>query len=763
MNCLQYLFQNNNFKKYLPFFSIAMFFVGGIAWACSDDGYGDDSYSSFSPEAFVAKEYSPFFYTPYVGYYTNDVDNNNRFNEQVVQDWYTYFNKKISKNYLEALILHTSYSATDSVYKYWNGQIKYLKPGLPNFKVVNTEKKLTANFFNYLLLAKACEAFAVKDQYDWWDEKPKAIALPLKFESDLMKAFSASGDPFIKQRLWFQVVRYYYFASQADDIKTGKNGPKLLSFFNRFKDQYPHNLIYTRALAYTAGYYYNIHNYAQSNYIYSLCYDFSFETKIPNKWSFRPQEEKDWRETLALAKTSEEKITLWHLLGLYFDESRAIKEIYALNPKSNKLDVLLSRLINIYEQQGYFEQYDTLPNRKPESEILEQVGHIASANNTSNPAYWNLAAGYLYMLNKNLSQAKKFYDAAAPQVQSKNRLLSAQYKILNWTLYLQNLKKINRNAETEMTEPLNWLADLKAGKDTIASLRFSRTLNETLEKLSKLYLQQNDSLKAEMFKNDINYYVDNNRIEKLKAFLSKPAKSPFENAIIRYYELKLSDLLYHQAVVLTYQEDIDGAIEKMKGSGDTTVLFGNPFNSRLNDCHDCDHEAPQKKKYTALSFLESTRELKEEIKTGKNLFRNNFLLANAYYNISYYGNARVFYQSPITGLDASHPTYINTPFQKMLTSSAIAEKYYLAARNHAQTEEQKAKCTFMASKCERNSTYNTLYFSPDYKQSYPDFIEVIPTGKYFSQLKTQYSNTKYYQEILQECGYFKRYADGVVK
>jgi hypothetical protein len=34
----------------------------------------------------------------------------------------------------------------------------------------------------------------------------------------------------------------------------------------------------------------------------------------------------------------------------------------------------------------------------------------------------------------------------------------------------------------------------------------------------------------------------------------------------------------------------------------------------------------------------------------------------------------------------------------------------------------------------------------------------IPTGKYFAELKNRYFSTRYYQEILKECGYFKKYA-----
>ncbi|MNL29704.1 hypothetical protein D3C87_1513970 [compost metagenome] len=94
----------------------------------------------------------------------------------------------------------------------------------------------------------------------------------------------------------------------------------------------------------------------------------------------------------------------------------------------------------------------------------------------------------------------------------------------------------------------------------------------------------------------------------------------------------------------------------------------------------------------------------------------------------------------------------------MLLSNKIAEKYYLMAANAAKTKEQKARCTFMASKCERNESYNRTYNKLDDGANYWTVeIESVFYGKYFSVLKNQYNDTQFYKEALKECGYFKRY------
>ena len=100
-------------------------------------------------------------------------------------------------------------------------------------------------------------------------------------------------------------------------------------------------------MAYAAGAYYKLKNYSKANYYYSKVYDGCNALKTVAHYSFHPQEENDWKATLALCANNEEKITLWQMLGVFYsDETRAMKEIYQLNPHSEKLNLLLTRAIN---------------------------------------------------------------------------------------------------------------------------------------------------------------------------------------------------------------------------------------------------------------------------------------------------------------------------------------------------------------------------------------------------------------------------------
>lgn len=740
--------------RFLLVFSFCTLAIAGVIWACADSY--EEEYSVFTPEYFVNKQYSPFFYTGNEVYYGLGYTegSNTWYNDIIVDEWYDHFNHQFSKASLQYLFIKASAGAIDSVYRKSTGALKVLPAKYPVMNTGTVSAKMLTAFYSYLKLAKSSEDYSVNDQYSSWD-KVKPNHSPVTSESMLINAYNKETDPFIKERLWFQTVRYYYFMDNSSSAKAVK-------VFDQFKSHFPKNLIYYRALGYVAGYYYQQKNYALSNYLYSLCYDYTYKLKIPSFWSFHPQNESDWNATLRLTKTPEEKITLWHMMGVQYDAARAIKVIAAINPKSEKLDLLLSRLINIRESgTGGGKPTDSV--KKADDSGKRLVEGIALKNNTAKPYYWNLAAGYLNFLDSNYTAAGKFYATAKSQLPAGDKMIVAQAKLLDLMLYIKSLKKMDANAEAKLIEPLNWLANLRDNKVKIKDLRFDNAISVCNFAISQLYKKQGNQIREVCFNNNTQtFYADSARVQHMIDLLNKPDKTPFEQTMLRYYHITVNSLYYHQAVVLAYQQKLPEAIAQLKKmKPEDFVLPGNPFNGRLVDCHDCDHAAPQKQKFTPLSFLQTLYTMDNEIKDGKNLYRNAYAIANAYYNITYYGNARLFYESDIV---ATGPTgrYYYQGEERMddkLTSMQRAIKYYELARKNAATDEQRARCTFMLSKCALNEIYNDPAFNnpekiADVKASQP---VIDAYYKYFAELKGKYNNTAYYKEALKECGYFRDY------
>ena len=94
----------------------------------------------------------------------------------------------------------------------------------------------------------------------------------------------------------------------------------------------------------------------------------------------------------------------------------------------------------------------------------------------------------------------------------------------------------------------------------------------------------------------------------------------------------------------------------------------------------------------------------------------------------------------------------------MITNCSLAKAYYEKAFSAAKNNEQKAKTQYMIAKCERNDYYNKKYYSLnlstwDIQDDQTNFI----AWQGFQNIKANYSKTKYYKEIINECGYFKIY------
>jgi hypothetical protein len=731
--------------------------AAGIAMACAG-GDWDKEYgaSNFSPELFVDSSYSPFFYSNNFYYKINyESDQNSRFNNNNSREWAEYLNSLTQTASLDYLLQTASSADIDSAANYFStGKVTMLPSSMKNFALLkqNGNKRIGA-FLHYLQYAKKAESFAVNEIVESWAANKKqknSVGFDIAaYNKALEKELKLAKDAFIKERYWFQMVRASFYNFSPQDV---------LDAFNRYEKAMPRNTIYYRSMAYVAGAYYKQKDYSHANYYYSRVYDSCNELKTSTHFSFHPQEEKDWKNTLSLCRNSDEQATLWQMLGVYYaDEGRAITTIYQLNPKSEKLDLLLARAINKYEQKfehtnSYYNQIDTITNKLLAPLIIK----IAEAGNTAKPWIWDMATGYIYSLDNNYAKATLAYSRCEKQL-PKSPLADAQLRILKMINTIASAKKIDLTLENKILSDLSWLNAFQS-KDTM-NLRYEDALNWLKFTVAKKYSAQQEWVKSECFSSSNSFYNNATNLEALKAFLQKPGKSPYEQLCADLSSKRLEDLFDYQAVCLAYREKVDSAIINMEkaGKGSTFVLAGNPFNGKIQDCHDCDHAAAQKVKYSRLAFLNKMKEIKDKITSGDDVYNNALLLGNAYYNMSHYGNARLFYEGKILGESQSTPFSIDSVYLPMLTSMKTSSRYYQLALDKAGSDEQRAKCQFMLAKCQRNEWYNSYVYTVSNNQYseyvMPDFSE-IPA---FKSLK-QYANTQYYKDIILECGYFRKYA-----
>ena len=158
-----------------------------------------------------------------------------------------------------------------------------------------------------------------------------------------------------------------------------------------------------------------------------------------------------------------------------------------------------------------------------------------------------------------------------------------------------------------------------------------------------------------------------------------------------------------------------------------------------------------------IDFLTIIKKMQDNVAKQTDVYNNNLLLGNAFYNITHFGNGRIFHEGDIAG-SGSTPDFFRDPIRNMITTTSLAKAYYEKAFLATKNIEQKAKTQYMIAKCERNYYYNKKYYSLnlstwDIQDDKTNFI----AWQGFKVLKANYSKTKYYKEIINECGYFKTY------
>lgn len=732
------------FKPLFVLFTTLVIGVTSYVSICADGDWDwFQSNSSFAPEAYVQdKSYEQLFYSINMFYGEDWYDNahSNRFKESIIADWKQYLGKKLSEEQLNYYILSDSSNAELS--KISKAILKKESNKLTQ-KFDLKDGKLK-QFFAFMNLAKSLEKYS-NNVASWNYNTDRldpmqymAVAQAKKVED----VYNLSNDPFLKNRYWFLTLKSYFYSQNRNEA---------VLFFNKTQATVERNELYYRGLSYIAGVLYKNKEYAKSNFIYSVVFDNCPKLRTVATYSFHPQENKDFEQALAIAKTNEQKAALWTLYGYYGDEVEAIQQIYNLDPTNKHLDYLLTRALNIAENKMNSTQWNSyeygskteIKNDDLNSKLHQIVTKIAKEKKSKSPHIWNIAAGYFEIIKANNALAASYFSEAKKTIPD-TKLAQEQLQLFQVFNEIASEKKIDESTEIKLLPSIKWLFafEKRNGED---KLRTQFLTHWTRNYISNLYKKQGNVVMAELFLRDADYYLNPERTEKMIAYLNTNKKTDWNSFANSLYNLKLDDIYEFKAIKFAYNNQISEAISELQKTGFANVeLLGNPFNGNIKDCNDCDHVAYQKTKYTKLSFLQKIKELQDIVRKGGDMYTENILLGNAFYNMSYYGNARFFYDNKI--INQYNTNYLNDTYKNVLMSNAETEKYYSKAFSLAKNDEQKAKAIYLLTKIERNK----FYLTPAFKPWEIDYI--VFDG--YKKLK-QYSKTKYYQEVINECGYFR--------
>lgn len=732
----------------------------GVALACAWFEVDDTYYSFFAPEVARSEEYQPFFRTFHTLYRTIKEDNVSDFGDANVAEWGAWLRLRSNDSLLSRLLYGFRSGEIDTLSSVAD-DLSSLHPGesMSDLLAAIPDPDRRRSFLRYLSFAKRCEPYVTfVPGWSWArnEEFPDPRKDTTAMNALLSRCDTLLGleeDLFVRERLLFQKTRLLYHAGRPDSC---------IAFHERHRKDFSQKTsMRDRAAGYAAAALYRLKRYAEANYQYAVLYDRNPAMKTGAFLSFHPQEEADWKRSLSYARSERERAVLWHLLGIHADPLRAMREIADIDPGSDLLDLLLVRAINIAEESFLPERWTpeasaaaprhALRAAAVDPELLRFVVATADTHGTHRPALWHLAAGYLLI-------ARGEYDRAAPHLtraRQKARgdtLVDQQARILDFVRLVELPGALSDGRGERLARDLRWLNSGSTGPE----LRAWPTLEWARRRLGERYAASGDTLRAQLLDpyGDRAYYRDERRLERMLTFLDKPPSDDLDAFLRETYPFSASDIVELQAIRLMYAQRFGEAValfERRTGSGDA-LLPGDPFLIRINDCHDCDHAAPKQIAYSKTSFARRMSEL--QAAAGSDA-ASCLLYANGLYNMTWYGNSRRayendLYESGFVDHDWSAADKSRNPF----FDCRPALRRYRQAQQLSGDREFRARCCFLAAKCEQNAFFNS---KPEaYKGDFR-------AGASFRELRKEYSKTRYYAEILRECGYFRTYAATAAK
>jgi hypothetical protein len=130
------------------------------------------------------------------------------------------------------------------------------------------------------------------------------------------------------------------------------------------------------------------------------------------------------------------------------------------------------------------------------------------------------------------------------------------------------------------------------------------------------------------------------------------------------------------------------------------------------------------------------------------------------YNMTYYGHAWELVQYYRSGSDGYAIPKNATEFQTQYYGCFSAHDMYKKAFDASSDKNFKSKCLFMMAKCSQKNVGYPLYIDytnnwDAYDVAMKNFWPKFKNNKYFNELSTNYSNTKFYKEAFDRCSYLR--------
>jgi tetratricopeptide (TPR) repeat protein len=556
------------------------------------------------------------------------------------------------------------------------------------------------------------------------------------------RAGARSREPFLAQRYAFQLVRLLFYQRRwSEVIEAFDKHVTLLAA--------PSVDLSWRARYYAAGALLRSGQRARGNLELARIHAGYAPLAGVAANDFRPMEESDWRESLRLARSTKEKTELWRLVGITRDGVVAMQEIAKLEPASPLLALLMVREVE-REEGGTAESWQGLPDasaspakRRAMSALERLATQLAAAPATDRRWLMALVAGHLAAWRGDLAAAKRALGAALAARPDDARVRNQVHASLAMALVRDTAVSQGAPARAPAAARAEEIVK-ELGQVSPEFGRQARLTGEVRGTLAYAYAAAGQLIEAEMLVpgtlerapataskwHDAGF---------LKAMIARAAQaggstSPFER-FLREAAPSKEQLELELAMLYVNQGAFAPAAKLLGGGG--SKLGTDPFQMRVVDCHDCDHELYATAPWTHAKVVARMAEL-ERLAGGKGepAAAAALELGNALYNLTWFGNARVV-------LADTHQT-VQAPRQ--------AERWYRRAYELSRNRELRVKAAFFAAKAELATMITAAGEATGAGEAV--WLEELPVPARWFPAVESFADTAYYQEVIGECSHF---------
>ncbi|MDD2508063.1 MAG: hypothetical protein PHS78_03390 [Aliarcobacter skirrowii] len=604
------------------------------------------------------------------------------------------------------------------------------------YKNRNQELILDEEFQEYLKFIKEQEYCVTYNPYINQDFTYCKDFIPIA-----LNKIDNTKNSFLKQRYFYIALRLsHYKDSTKNSLDIYNKYSYLLNNSNSIVKDWIQGL-YAGALV-------------RNNEIAKGVYEFSklFENSINSHLSFYNfkyiTSEEYFNELLSYAKDDSEKTKMYAIRALNYNSNvlEEMKNIYNIDKNSKWLDFLIFR--ELLKSQTLHNTYGSA-YKDYENENSEYIDFLKNIDKDDRYLV-DLSLVHFNIYFKKYEESKKILDRLLVEFPNKHELEVASY-----ILYLNSLKSIDSSIEDEIYKRVSHFNEnefdiYKYTLNTLSNLY--KNQNQDFEKYlsDNFYYIEYKDLDLENFKK-FEMFLETKQNTKLREFLQTKFKKMVTANKSSFDFAKITVLINN----LKFKEALDTNFEIL----DKTKVEFNPFNGLIKG----NNRSGKKEPFTIREFLQRVIKIENELEKNPNSVMDNFLLANSLYNLSHFGNI-----NRVTTVYRSNYLVHTPKLQEQKLNLAI--NYYEKALENSKDIELNAKITYLIAKTKlalfdlnydkypqennwwkKNSVYN--YGSDEF---YEKFLE-NSGSRYFNILQNNFKDTRYYNELIQECGDFKTY------